>query len=195
VYGIGRYKRPLSVPWWSGKSLDQGEFLNWMFLKADEMNKFRMTLFVCGLIIFGCLPDVRGAQNSELPPEKEILLLQSKKTWSAFECSYLASKLNKPNEQERLFLFGFDMGKSFLIAAEQRKFTREEASKIVPTGFLLVMQGPSHDFVLGRLWESITEYASKELFRKLEGQIYTDERIKFLAETEYANQNCELIGR
>jgi hypothetical protein len=155
----------------------------------------RTILFAFGLIILGSIPDVSCAQNSELQPEKEILLLQSKKTWSAFECSYLAAKVSNADEQERLFLYGLDQGRSFLIAADERRFTRQDASKIVPTGFLLVMQGPSHDFILGRLWQSVTDNTVNELYRKLDGQIYTDERLKFLAETEYENQNCRLLGR
>jgi hypothetical protein len=63
-------------------------------------------------------PTVIEAQYTGLTPEKELLLLQSKKAWSAFECSYPAAKANRSEEQARLFVFGIDQGRWFLTAAD-----------------------------------------------------------------------------
>lgn len=76
-------------------------------------------------------------------------------SWSAFECSSLASKIAKADEQKRLFLFGYEQGKKFISAIQSGKIEQADLAKEAPTIMLLLLQEPSPDFMLGRMFEAV----------------------------------------
>lgn len=135
------------------------------------------------------------AQNTKLSAEKEALLLKARKAWSAFECSALATKIPDPAQQSRLFLYGLEEGRTFLKAAQENKFTRADASQIVPIGFLMVMEGPSHDFMLGRLWEMTVDDALKDIIKDRDGTLLAPEIVRIKASTKFSKENCAALGR
>ncbi|ALO44924.1 hypothetical protein [Pseudohongiella spirulinae] len=117
----------------------------------------------------------------------------AKATWSAFECSSLASKARLPDEQERLFRFGYEQGKSFISALLDQKIAQEDLSQEAPTILLLLLQGPTPDFMLGRIYESAQESALEGIYRT--GDIsYDDEEQQLNAENKFSRLNCNLIG-
>ena len=85
-------------------------------------------------------------------------------SWSAFECSSLASVMNEGKEQERLFALGYQQGKAFIDALQKNRIELKDRNEQVPSGFLLLLQGPTPDFVLGRVFESAQENALKDVF-------------------------------
>ena len=114
--------------------------------------------------------------------------------WSAFACSSLAAQaqLEDQKEQERLFLLGYEQGKAFIEAAQAKKVERKDISEEVPIGLTLLLQGPTPDFMLGRVYESAQEEALKNVLRT-NGNLNTDEVQASLARSAYTKQNCRLL--
>jgi hypothetical protein len=112
--------------------------------------------------------------------------------WVAFECSSLASVMEKPKDQERLFLFGYDQGKKFLNAMQSGRITQKDLNSTAPSGFLMVAQGPSVDFILGRVFESAQDNALKEVITT--ETVLSKDLKQGLASHKYTSGNCELIG-
>lgn len=117
----------------------------------------------------------------------------AKATWSAFECSSLASKLKKPTEQARLFKFGYSQGKDFIAALQTGKIKRDDLSSNAPVGILFLLEGPTPDFMLGRIYESAQDNALKEIYR-VGDHFNTGEEQELAASNKFASSNCQLIG-
>jgi hypothetical protein len=112
--------------------------------------------------------------------------------WAAFGCSSLAAQMKEQKEQERLFLLGYEQGKVFIEAAQAKKVERKDISEEVPIGMTLLLQGPTPDFMLGRVYESAQEEALKSVLRT-NGNLNTDEVQASLARSTYTKQNCRLV--
>ncbi len=117
-----------------------------------------------------------------------------KAAWSAFECSALASKSKNSKEQERLFKFGYAQGLKFISAIQTEKVKREDLSKGVPLILLLLLQGPTPDFMLGRVYEGALDSALEDVFKTGE-QFNSDETQESIAKNKFWKQNCQLIGK
>ena len=147
----------------------------------------RLTLAVLGAV--GMLfPSMSVAEIS-----KDYAIM-ARATWSAFECSSLASKSGDPIEQERLFLFGYDQGKKFIAAVQSKQVKEQDLSGEVPLMMLLLLQGPSADFMLGRVFEAAQESVLKDVYKT--GEVFhDDEAQKSNAGNKFWKLNCQLIGR
>jgi hypothetical protein len=117
-----------------------------------------------------------------------------KATWSGFECSVLAEKSKNPKEQERLFKYGYAQGLKFIEAIKQNKIKREDLSSEVPLMMLLLLQGPTRDFMLGRVFEGVLDSALKDVYKTGE-QFNSDEMQETIAKNKFWKQNCQLIGK
>jgi hypothetical protein len=114
-------------------------------------------------------------------------------SWSSFECSTLASKMRQPAEQERLFNFGYAQGQEFIAALETGKIKREDLSSHAPVGALLLLEGPSADFILGRIYAAAEENALKDVYRT--GEVFNSEATQeLIASNKFTRRNCQLIG-
>ena len=117
----------------------------------------------------------------------------AKATWSAFECSSLAATLKKSSEQERLFRFGYEQGKTFIAALQAGKIERTDLSSNAPIGLLWLLEGPTPDFMLGRIYESAQDNALKDVYRT--GENATSEADQqLIASNKFTSANCQLIG-
>ena len=114
-------------------------------------------------------------------------------TWSAFECSSLASKSKQSKEQERLFLFGFKQGQTFVDAVRAGKVDKKDMNSEVPIGVLFLLQGPSTDFILGRIYEAAQDEALKDVFGPA-GQMNSNELQLVIAQNKFRKSNCSLLG-
>jgi hypothetical protein len=128
------------------------------------------------LLAFATLPAI-----AETRVEEVVRL--SKLTLSAMECANLA-----PNDADsrRLEEVGLSAGKQFLEAMP--KLTQDEQKAADPKIALLWrgVPGPSIDFVLGRVWERMTDSAYKSL---------GDDTKKWDSEkvVKYSEKNCMII--
>lgn len=114
-------------------------------------------------------------------------------SWSAFECSSLASTVGNRKEQERLFLYGYEQGKTFISAVQAGKVEQKDLSSEAPWIMLLLLEGPSPDFMLGRIYASAQDSALKEVF-KTGDHFNSDEEQRIIAVNEFRKLNCQLIG-
>lgn len=115
-------------------------------------------------------------------------------SWSAFECSSLAAESKNLQEQERLFLFGYEQGQKFIAAVEAEKIQQDDLSKEVPMIMLLLLEGPSPDFMLGRIYQMAQDSALEDVY-KTGGRFNSDEMKEALAENMFSKANCKLIGK
>lgn len=120
--------------------------------------------------------------------------------WSAFECSQYAMMAGKPEQEtERLFDLGYENGKRFVQAVNNKKVSEDELRSSVPTGVLFVMYGPTADFMLGRIFEYATREASNlvvkgDKFGLAPVDKWRDAELqKIHAGNEYSTRNCALL--
>jgi len=120
------------------------------------------------------------------------IMVQS--AWSAFQCSVLAEKSRNMAQQERLFAFGYDQGLKFIAALESGSAKKDELSGAAPFSMLLLLQGPTPDFALGRIFEAALRSALEDVFTSVES--YDSAAIQeSIAAAEFLKRNCNLIGR
>lgn len=152
---------------------------------------------ICVLALVTCLATVPFASSYAKNPKA----LLARTMWSAFKCSTYASMADKTKEAERLFKLGYDLGKVFLEAVEAGKLSREEIREAVPVGVLLRLQGPTVDFMLGRIHAGAEEDAHDSIVKTdsnggmlpLGKWIMNEEAQRTRASTNYLEGNCELL--
>lgn len=136
----------------------------------------------------------RQLATPTMAEDSRTYAVMARATWSAFECSSLASKAKDPKEQERLFLFGYDQGQKFIAALRAGKIKREHLSTEAPMILLLLLEGPTPDFMLGRIFEAAQESALEDVYKSNES-FNSDEVQSTLAKTKFWKLNCQLIGK
>lgn len=118
---------------------------------------------------------------------KEYAIL-GKATWSSFECSSLASEMKNVKEQTRLFEAGYTNGLTFIGALKTGKINNNDLSNEVPIVVISLLQGPTPDFILGRIYENAQDAA-------LKGIDGNDKKFnEILVENKFDKLNCRLIG-
>jgi len=113
--------------------------------------------------------------------------------WSAFQCSVLAEKSRNPAEQKRLFRFGYDQGLKVIAALESGAAGAKELGSDAPFSMLLLLQGPTPDFMLGRIFEVALRSALENAYTT-DDYYSTDETQESIATAEFWKRNCKLIG-
>lgn len=134
-----------------------------------------------------------GFVGSAIGQTSKEYAVMARSTWSAFECSSLAAQMKDSSEQERLFMYGYKEGLAFLTALQSKKIQRQDLSTEAPWLMLLLLQGPTPDFMLGRVFESAQDTALKNIL-KTGDKLNADEVRRMLAQGDYNKQNCRLIG-
>ncbi|MBX4206002.1 hypothetical protein KW795_02290 [Candidatus Microgenomates bacterium] len=170
----------------------------------NEQNKILLAIIVTAIVVGSGAYYFLGNKASETISSKQenAIFSQSSKeyaimgrqTWSAFECSALASHIDKATEAERLFMYGYEQGKKFLEALRAEKIDEKDISQEVPIGLTLLLGGPSEDFMLGRIYSSAEEETLNEVF-KTGNDFNSDEIQKMIAENKFRDRNCQLIGK
>lgn len=146
--------------------------------------------YVFGLIALSTIlftPHAQAEKNSA------DYALMGKRLWTAFECSALADLADDKKEQERLFILGYSEGKIFLRALREEKIKKEDLSNAVPSILLFLLQGPSDDFILGRIFENALENATENAFDAYTKTGADEEVKKRTAEDDFWKKNCKLI--
>ncbi|MBK6006841.1 hypothetical protein JJB11_12140 [Ramlibacter ginsenosidimutans] len=114
--------------------------------------------------------------------------------WAAFECTSLASEVSDSAEQERLFLYGYNAGKRFIAAVRAHQIQEDDFKSEVPWIMGLLLQGPSADFMLGRIYAAAEHEALKDVLAT-DGRVNRDEMKLMLAKSSFERKNCRLLGR
>jgi len=125
-------------------------------------------------------------------PDRYRLMAQS--AWSAFQCSVLAEKAQHMAEQKRLFDFGYAQGMKFIAALQSGTTKPEDVAAAAPFSMLILVEGPSADFALGRIFEAALRGALEDVFTS--AQAYDSAAMQeSIATREFVKRNCRLIGR
>lgn len=137
--------------------------------------------------------------NTALAEDSEESALKARKMWTAFACSALASKFNNAKEEERLFLYGYKQGQEFLSAVIDERIRPEDIQANVPASVILRMQGPTTEFILGRIWEAAVNDTLDAVLGSPNDTSAEAANIRanseYYANNAYHNENCELIGK
>jgi hypothetical protein len=132
--------------------------------------------------------------SSALAESSKEYAIMGRSSWTAFECSVLAGKIENTKEQERLFLFGYEQGLKFIDALQSNKIKQSDLSSEIPLAMGWSLQGPTPDFMLGRVFEVAMEYALKDVY-KTGNTSNNEETQKIKAERKFTQCNCKLIGQ
>lgn len=113
-------------------------------------------------------------------------------TWSAFECTSWASVMKNEQQTERLFELGLSSGRQFIESVRSGKIKKEDLNSEVPIGLIMLLQGPSTDFILGRIFENVQEYSLREVVKSKDG--VNEKAVQILiASNKFRAANCSLV--
>lgn len=119
-------------------------------------------------------------------------------SWNALQCSVIGEIAKNEGEQERLFSLGYESGLKFLKAYRSSDQAYEQFGKYAPAGFLVLMRGPSDDFIMGRIFEFNSELMGKLLHQRckkctINNKEADDELLKTTAVSLSREKNCSFI--
>lgn len=121
--------------------------------------------------------------------------------WSAFQCSTLAAAAADQEQSERLFMVGYEAGRRFYSALVAGSIPEADIHSKVPIGVSLVSQGPTTEFIIGRVFgASQTDARDKIVKQDNHGLplpeaewVLDDELRKSKARSMYSRANCDLL--
>lgn len=153
------------------------------------MQKFGTLKLVIAAVMGLMVTSPGMAEPSQSKPYE--MMVQS--VWSAFQCSVLAEKSRNPSEQKRLFGFGYDQGLKFIGALESGDAGAKDIPGDAPFSMLLLLQGPTPDFMLGRIFEVALRSTLENVY-KTDDYYTADANQESIAAAEFWKRNCKLIG-
>jgi hypothetical protein len=152
-------------------------------------------------VLFTGCSDTSSAQQNPKSPEQ--IGESGARAWASFECAAIASFADDVKATQRHFEAGHQRGLEFLkLAKAAPDDQRKKITDKVPVIMLWRLEGPSPDFMLGRVWEATTEYVDDELEgrdtwshqRKEGSDAPVDKEVKKMrAENRYRERNCNLL--
>lgn len=153
----------------------------------------KRNLAFAGLLLVQQAILVQSARADDAPNLGSIM-------WSAFSCAVYAEITSNADEQKRLFEIGYATGQKFINGIKDKSIPDSEA-KNTPIGVLMRMGGPTTDFVIGRVFEGVSEDVYDKLVREdnsgmpiLDPSKWADDELKTIrAENKYRESNCALI--
>jgi hypothetical protein len=135
--------------------------------------------------------------SAQTPIEKARL---ARTAWSAFQCATYAEMSGDKKEQARLFDVAFKAARDFIEAAKIGQIPAEVARSQVPIGVSMLLQGPSTDFIVGRIFENSTRDAYDDVVKKENGlpldnsEWVRDDALRISkAKNLYHRSNCVLL--
>jgi hypothetical protein len=122
-------------------------------------------------------------------------------TWAAFQCATFAEMSGNEKEQKRLFELAVKAGREFLKALESGDISREAVNSEVPIGVIMLLAGPSTDFILGRIFEGAMGEAFDDIVKRDSGGIslptsewvYDKDIRRTKASSRFTKNNCALV--
>jgi hypothetical protein len=137
-------------------------------------------------ILFSVSLLIAIATESSAQTSREYALM-GQKLWATFECSQWASYADDKDEEVRLFKLGYGQGREFVEAAWSNKLNRQDLSDIAPSEVQNGLDGPSVDFVLGRIYEKAYHKVSNLVPSDSvsEGKAFSQQRLR--------EKNCRLL--
>ena len=121
-------------------------------------------------------------------------------SWSSFQCATWADMSGNKKEHAPLFVVGLKAGREFINAVRSGQVTAKLAKQEAPIEVTTLLEGPSTDFLLGRIFQSAGLDAYDKIVKEENGillepskWINDKELIKTKAQTRYLNGNCAAL--
>jgi hypothetical protein len=118
------------------------------------------------------------------------LAIKGKRSWMGLRGFWLANQAGDTKKAEQFFEFGYSQGKEFLEALRSGKIKDEDIRSELPFIMLYLLQGPTDDFILGRMFESTNQGIYDTVYKDIETN---EERKKQKAKEELSRGNYDLI--
>ena len=149
------------------------------------MNKFA---FLVGLLFL--LP---GHASADVQIDEHSAAI----SWKAFYCASLASSSLNIQENNRLFMAGYDHGKGFIEAFQRGEISGRSAYENAPGSFISLMEGSTVEFMLGQMWHAQKTKASEALDEIIAKENLDPNTVNraALAEKIYFENNCQSVAR
>jgi hypothetical protein len=153
----------------------------------------KLVVAITGIFLF-CLPCFAASDQNKARLGHTM--------WSAFVCGTYAEMSGDEKEQTRLFELGVKAGRDFLGARESHQITDDDLRNEVPFFMLLVLQGPSTDFIIGRVFQfaytrTFDEIAKHDAMglpiEKMSDWVTDKETQKTIAHSKFLRTNCASI--
>lgn len=77
---------------------------------------------------------------------------------------------------------------------QAKRISQPAINSMVPVGVLNNLEGPSTEFMLGRVYASAAESALRDVY-EFEGKHLDARAQEMRAEGKFTSQNCDLLGR
>ena len=136
------------------------------------------------VLILALIPAAAFAQSSRDYATMSLMM------WAAFQCGYYAASMDDTLEAERLYNLGVEEGRDFLVALEAGQLDQADMQHVVPVGVSLLLGGPSHDFIIGRIFESVMMDTAEQLYA--EGN-FDEALARSRAQVAFQEANCASI--
>ncbi len=151
---------------------------------------------VAAALVASCL----GLNSFDAGAEVEKVHL-ARLTAAAFTCGMWASMKGDKPRMKTLYEDGIRAGRDFLKAFRDNKVTQEDLNKHAPMAVLFLLEGPSDDFIVGRIFEAATNDAFDRIVKQDKNGVtvhasewtHDDELKATLAQTRYQNANCDHV--
>ena len=158
--------------------------------RSYEQKRWRdMRAMIFGLAVILAAAPAAASEKAHL----------SRVVHSAFQCVGYAFSAGNEAEGQRLFTVGVTKGREFLSALRSKEITPEDFQKSVPAGISMLIQGPSDDFILGRIYQSVSIDALTEVREQddqgqpLKVPLIDDAKRKVVAQGRYERANCDKV--
>jgi hypothetical protein len=122
--------------------------------------------------------------------------------WSAWECATFAELSGDKTDQARLFEVGYKAGQRFVEAVQQKRISPERLRAEAPMFALMLMQGPTAEFMIRRMFEGAMGSAFDEVVKEDANDrpifdpdkwVHDDELKVSRAKYKYSVSNCAVI--
>jgi len=111
------------------------------------------------------------------------------KLWSAFLCSQYADGAWNEKERDRLLALGLNAGREFVGAYLRNEIQYKQMIEEVPFHVTTQLKGPSVDFILGKIYQSASEWAMMQRIADKVDIKYT----KQWSEQKFKTSNCSFL--
>ena len=126
---------------------------------------------------------------------------QAKMAFAAFRCAVFAEMSGDKIEHTRLFELGLAAGRNFVEALRSGEITDADVRAQAPLGVTMYLQGPTTDFMIGRVYEGAASLAYKSVTQQdrsgfplpVENWVLDEKQKKLLSSDRFMNENCALI--
>jgi len=98
--------------------------------------------------------------SRDVPNDVSLRLAQGgRRAWDAFQCAGFAAAMHDKEAFDGVFARGFSTAHLFLTALRKDRIKRAHFESEIPSPMRASLEGPSPDFVVGRLYQTALESA------------------------------------